>query len=101
RHTRSTRDWSSDVCSSDLGSCLTGAAAPSNVGCAGQAGPGGWGWPPMGLASCAGTTASGSCSPPRRCCPGEACPSHHGGTPTRRDRKSVVEGERGGAARGG
>src|SRR5699024_11855325 len=31
RHTRSKRDWSSDVCSSDLAPAAAGAAAPSRA----------------------------------------------------------------------
>src|SRR5207302_2727368 len=39
RHTRFSRDWSSDVCSSDL--AVRGAAAPRGVGSAGSGDPSG------------------------------------------------------------
>src|SRR6266536_4159182 len=32
RHTRSTRDWSSDVCSSDLAACAFGPPPPDQAG---------------------------------------------------------------------
>src|SRR5699024_12018086 len=35
RHTRSKRDWSSDVCSSDLGSMLLGLATPTEAAAVG------------------------------------------------------------------
>src|SRR3712207_9298996 len=71
RHTRYWRDWSSDVCSSDLGARRPPVTCPTGPSCC--------------CGRCGGTfPASPTRSSPTRSSP-----------PTARDRKSVVEGKRG------
>src|SRR3712207_7209873 len=75
RHTRYWRDWSSDVCSSDLGG---GAAGGRGLHAAGQRGP-------RERVPARGPARGGAALPGRR--GRRAAPARAGG---RRDRKSVV-----------
>src|SRR5206468_10068735 len=83
RHTRSDRDWSSDVCSSDLKNATSSPAL-----CIGTCWP--WAWPPPAL--CSSAFLFCALPPTSRLLPR---PRPHPPEWHKADRKSVVQGKRG------